>query len=325
MTVHIHVFSTLLAVAAMWILSGVLIRGTDALAKRLHRSGFATAFVVLGLLTSTSEASVAVNAVLEATPQVSAGNLVGASFVIFCLIIPALAVFGNGVSFRHTLRREHLALSLLLILIPLLFAVQGTITRTEGLIMISAYGALFAFLPKKRRGAGELPPADAGTRSAPPLIKTLFLIALGGAGTFLATKFLVRDALYFSDFFSIPASFIGLLFLSIGTNIPELMVGIRSVLHGKKEIALGDYIGSAAANTLIFGFLPLFHGPFPAETEGFLPILPFFLIGIGFFFLFSKSKSSISRNEGILLLLIYLFFVLGEAAALASSGRPIPN
>jgi len=47
------------------------------------------------------------------------------------------------------------------------------------------------------------------------------------------------------------------LFLSVGTNLLELSITITSIWKKHKEVAFGDYLGSAAANTFLFGVLTL--------------------------------------------------------------------
>lgn len=100
--------------------------------------------------------------------------------------------------------------------------------------------------------------------------------------------------------------------LSLGTNLPELSVGIRSLSSGKKEIAFGDYIGSAAANTAIFGVLTVVNKSDVIIPDHFFQRFIFIAAGLGLFYFFSRSKNNISRGEGLILLLVYILFLLVE-------------
>ena len=80
----------------------------DRLAHKLHLSSFAVSFFLLGILTSVPEISVGVNSLIERKPEIFVGNLIGGIIVIFLLIIPVLAVFGNGVKLTHQMSRDHL-------------------------------------------------------------------------------------------------------------------------------------------------------------------------------------------------------------------------
>jgi cation:H+ antiporter len=103
---------------------------------------------------------------------------------------------------------------------------------------------------------------------------------------------------------------ISLMVLSIGTNLPEISLAIRSVVSQKKEIAFGDYLGSAAANTLVFGMLTFLHGkPISIPNRPFIPFF-FMSFGFGIFYMLLRKKNEISRKAGMLLLIVYVFFLL---------------
>src|SRR3989344_2032781 len=92
-----HLFIYTLSFIGIWIGSGLAIGSVERLSKILRVSSFAVSFLVLGLFTSMGELSVGVNAVLENDPEIYVGTLIGASIVIFTLIIPLLAITGNKI------------------------------------------------------------------------------------------------------------------------------------------------------------------------------------------------------------------------------------
>jgi len=118
--------------------------------------------------------------------------------------------------------------------------------------------------------------------------------------------------LYFSNTFNISAFYISLIVVSIGTNIPELSIAVRSAISGKKDIAMGDYLGSAAANTLVFGILILLSGGAVSIINNFAITFVFIFGALSLFYLFFRTKSFISRGNGVLLLGMYILFVALE-------------
>jgi Ca2+/Na+ antiporter len=77
-------------------------------------------------------------------------------------------------------------------------------------------------------------------------------------------------------------------------------------------VALGDYLGSAAANTLLFGVLTFLNRDrIQVSTYSFKTIV-MMLLGLGLFYYFFRSKKDISEREGKILLLAYLLFVIVE-------------
>jgi len=108
--------------------------------------------------------------------------------------------------------------------------------------------------------------------------------------------------------------FIGLLLLSIGSNIPELSVLFYATLKKKRSIALGDYLGSASFNSFLIGILTVLNQKSIVIESGLklnLLILPFGALAL---LILSKGKI-VSKKTGWLLMALYLAFVITELFA----------
>ena len=303
-----HALIFLLSAGIIWFFAGLLIDVIVRIAKRFHQNGFTVAFFVLGLFTSISELSVAVNASLGDVPQVSVGNLVGASFVIILFIVPLLAVAGNGVELKKTLSAKNLLLALGVIGLPSLLVIDGGVTKTDGLIALSFYIMLIysirsqtSFFETTKTIKKEL-----GDRYA---LADWIKVILGGVLIFGAGRFLVGEVVYFATLFNVPSSIIGLILLSVGTNVPELVIAIRSISKKRRDIAFGDYLGSAATNTPIFALVALANGSFAVESVIFAGTFFLTVIGFALFFILAQSGRVISKKEGLALLVFYLAFL----------------
>jgi len=296
----------------IWFLAGILIEATDNIAKRFNRTGFAIAFLLLGILTSISELSVAINAIMEKVPQISAGNLMGASIVIFLFIIPILAIFGNGIQLKHLFSRRDFALSLFVVTVPALLALDGELNRYEGILMIALYVILLYFIQRKKDVKDNIEELKEKIFPVKKHYLDLGKIVGGAVIIFFMSRLLIDEAIYFADLLKIPLSLIGLLILSIGTNVPELVIAVRAIVKKHKEIAFGDYLGSATFNTLIFGLLIIINGPFKIEKIEIVLTFIFLYLGLTIFYIFSRSKNDISKYEGMVLALIYFLFIITQ-------------
>lgn len=305
---HIGIF--LLSLSVLWFFAGMLLDSVGRLATRLCRSGFGTAFFILGFLTSIGEISVAVNAGIGGVPGVSAGNLAGASFVILLLIVPFLAVAGKGLSIKGLVSKETLAFTLIIILLPLLLLADGNVSMLEGAFAIVAYLALAYSIRNRPEGKVSNVCLPVSKKDHKALVLDTLKILVGAAAVFVASHFLVEESVAMATYISVPASLIGLLLLSVGTNIPEIVIAVRAVLRKQKDIAFGDYLGSAAANVPIFGALALFTGGFIVESSQFVATALLALVGFVLFYLFTRTHSELSRKEGTILLMFYAGFVL---------------
>lgn len=312
----IHLFSFLLSISIIWVFSGLLVDAVDRVSKRFNKSGFTVAFFVLGFMTSISELSVMVNSTLNGTPQVSAGNLPGASLLLLLLIVPMLAVFANGIQLQTVLKKQQLALALGVVALPVLCLADGVVTSIEGIFCLGAYGVLLYFIRKIKQD--DVPAVLQGVEyellhKKHAHMKDMSIIIGGALAIFLSGHVLVDEVVYFSESLGVPSSIIALLVLSIGTNIPEIVIAIRSLRKHHADIAFGDYMGSSVANTLIFGMLSIFNGVFRVESSEFITTALFTIVGFSLLFLLSQSGKCLSRKEGIGLLGVYALFVLSQA------------
>jgi len=144
------------------------------------------------------------------------------------------------------------------------------------------------------------------------IYKDLIKIIIGSFIVYMASSILVDKTILFSEIFGVSPFLLSLLGLSIGTNLPELSIALKAASTGKKEIALGDYVGSAAANTLIIGVLSLINAKTLRLQNHFIITFLFMFTGLFLFYYFTRSKNDISRKEGYVLIFVYIAFFLLE-------------
>lgn len=246
--------------------------------------------------------------IAEGKPGIFVGNLIGGIPVIFLLIIPVLAIFGNGIKLNHGLNTKNILFSLGVIVAPSIAILDKKVTSIEGIVIILLYIILVLFIQRKH---GFLDNNSTQTMNIKAYsYKDLLKILAGIAVMFIASQIIVDKTLYFSDFFKIPPFYISLIVLSLGTNLPEMSLAIRSVISGKKDIALGDYVGSAAANALLFGVFTLLNGGEVLTIDNFFTTFVFVAGGLIMFFVFSRSQNTLPRSRGYILIVFYFLFAL---------------
>lgn len=304
----INLLLYLISFVAIWIGAGLIISSTASFSKRLKLSSFAFSFVFLGLLTSTPEFSVGLQAVADHNAEVFVGNLLGGIPVLFLIVIPLLAIFGRGVSLKHELDHPTLLVTLAVIIAPAVYILDRRVTNYEGVALIILYGIML-YMVERKNGIFDRDNTQLLNMKAYSY-KDILKILVGIGIVFVSSDIIVQKTMYFADFFHISAFYISLIVVSLGTNLPELSLAIRSVMTGKKDVAMGDYLGSAAVNTLFFGIFTLLHNGEVITANHF--ILTFFFIATGLFvfYVISRTKNFITRSDGFILVGIYVLFVV---------------
>lgn len=307
---YLNVILFLFSCTILWLASGLVITAIERFSKSTRLSAFAVSALILGILTSLTEISVGINALLERSPTVFAGNLIGGSFVILLCIIPLLAIFNKGIVLRQHLDQTHLLFFIVLLLAPSLLILDGHASRWDAALLVALYG-LFLYILQKKNSL----PTDIRIRRMDKgvIAKNLIKISIGAVLIFFAGKMLVESTVFIADYLEISRLLVSLLILSIGTNIPELVIAVKTTMQKHSEIAFGNYVGSAVTNPLLFGIFTIIHGPFTIQNS-FSSSFIFILIGYVLFFLLARTKSTISFFEGIFLFLFYLLFVLFQAS-----------
>lgn len=290
----------------IWLGAGLVVSSVDRFSRKLGLSSFAVSFIILGILTSTPEFAVGLTAVAEHKPEIFVGNLIGGIPVIFLFIIPILAIFGNGIKINHDFTLKNLLITLGVIIAPSFFMLDKKMSSIEGIILIFLYIVLI-FIVEKKHGFFDRTNVQAMNIKAYSY-KDLVKILLGIGIMFVASQIIVDKTMYFSEILNISAFYISLIALSLGTNLPELSLAVRSVFSGKKDIAFGDYMGSAAANTLLFGIFTLLSGGEVLSINSFYKTFLFVVGGLILFCLFSRSNNTLSRGGGFVLFSLYLIF-----------------
>lgn len=308
----INLFLYILAFILIWVGAGFIVSSTSRFSQKLRLSSFAFSFIFLGLFTSVPEFSVGLQSIAENEPEIFVGNLIGGVAVLFLLVIPILAIFGKGISLRHELDNKSTFLTLAVIGLPSLFILDGRVTNFEGILLIVSYVLILIMV---ERNHGILDGDNSKLMNVKSYsFKDILKILLGISLVFVSSSIIVDKTEYFAQALSIPSFYLGLIIISLGTNLPELSIAVRSVIAGSKDIAMGDYLGSAVTNTFLFGIFTLLNNGEVVTVDNFFITFIFIATTLSLFFYYSKTKKFISRLDGIIMLTIYLLFVVFELA-----------
>ncbi|MBP9716792.1 MAG: sodium:calcium antiporter [Candidatus Levybacteria bacterium] len=294
----------------IWLGSGFIVSSTSKFSEKLKLSSFAVSFLLLGILTSTPEFSVGLQAVADHNPGIFVGNLLGGIVVIFLFIIPLLAIFGNGINLRHEMDNKTLLATMGVILAPSVTVLDKKVTNLEGFVLIILYLVLVFVIQRKNglfsRENNKL--LEKKSYSFKDILKILVGIAI----VFISSSLIVDKTTLFAEVLNVPVFYIGLVVIALGTDLPEMTLAIRSVISGKKDIAMGDYVGAGAASTLLFGIFTILNKGEVITISSFIFTFGFIASGLGLFYYFSRAKNFISRKNGIFMIFIYISFIVFE-------------
>lgn len=309
----------MLAVAALVAGFGLLavapdrfVSGSAGLADRWGVSRVVIGAVVIGFGTSTPEMLVSGLAAGGGDPEVGVGNVVGSNMANIGLIIGVAALIGRLAVPEGLLRRE----LPLMVAATVLFAalVQGGLSRTEGLVLIAALGAVLAFVLRQAQADDptEAELADEveeflTDESAEPAGRLVVDAAVGLVGTLVGAQLLVWGAVDIAESRGLSGGFIGLTIVALGTSLPELVTAVAAARVGEDQLILGNVVGSNLFNCLAVGGVVGVVGPAAIDeralTMGAVGLM-LLITGLGAAVLLRRRE--VSRNEALGLLVTYL-------------------
>lgn len=131
---------------------------------------------------------------------------------------------------------------------------------------------------------------------------------VSGADYLVAGSVSIARKLHISDFV------IGALIVGIGTSMPEMVVSVIGAVNGNADVAIGNVIGSNIFN--VFGILGITAAIFPiavskSNLKFELPLCIFVsvLLLLLIYNFFNGNPPVISRYDGIVLILLFIFFI----------------
>lgn len=148
------------------------------------------------------------------------------------------------------------------------------------------------------------------------MIASVFFLILGFLLLVKGADLFVDGASSIAKRLRIPSLIIGLTIVAFGTSAPELAVSVTAALKGSNDIALGNVVGSNVFNLLVVIGVSAMICPLTVEKSMMKKDYPLsigatILLGILVMdqFLWHKDTMSLSRIDGIILLIVFAFFM----------------
>ena len=306
-----------------------IVKGASGLAQRLGLTPFLTGLVLVAFATSLPELAVNLIAILHGQSELALGNAVGSNVANIGLTLGAAAL-AAPIVVRWRALSPLLVVLVLGTIAVLGLGADGTLSRIEGMVLLFAYVAFFAFaLARSRHESAEVHEAIAtyaristllGQNAIRFVIGAVLvwigsLLVVGGAGVHLFGMDLSHSGA------AVIGKSLGLSPVAIGTALPEVAAAIAAARRGQGDMVMGHVIGASVFNILVivggmaaYGTLAL---PMTDMAPGhfMLPLGYELLAALAFALMLYpvlRGDTRVSTGEGALLLVAYGAWVAFE-------------
>ena len=262
-------------------------------------------FVILAVMTSTPEIIVALFSVLQGTPGISIGDILGSNVFNVGAVLGILGMLGFLKTCCTDLLVELTDILFITSLIPLLLVIFKVVSPFVGVILLGTFLINIYFMAKKRMPIVKV--NNSATVGKEGRKTVVAMLILSFACVIIAARLVVSSGINIALILGAPPILIGAKVVAIGTSLPELTLDLTAVRRGRVQLAVGDILGSNLTNlTLVLG-LVLLTSPFAVDMTIFTEILPFLLITTIIFWRF-LTRGGVSQVGGIILIMTYILF-----------------
>ena len=287
----------------------VVLRRVPRLAAWLRVSPLVVTVLLVAVMTSLPEFCVSLFAALRGQPAAAVGNIVGSNFVTLTFVAGVCALW-RPIAVGPTIRARESSWMILSAALLLVLAMDGRISRTDGLVLLLAYYPYFRGTLDDARQQRQTAPAPAAAGPHPWFDIAVFLAGLGlivlgsdwvvSHGTVLAKRLGMSDIL------------IGVTFYAFGTSLPELAIALGAVLRHHEDVTLGEiYASNIFTGLAVAGVLCLIR-PLPVEPLIVQRDLPLLVLAGVLLQMFVTTGARFVRTEAVVMVALFAVFLAAQ-------------
>ncbi len=320
----------------------VLVRGASSIATAAGLSPLVVGLTVVSFATSAPEFAVTMQAVVNGSPGLAVGNVVGSNIANILLVLGVAAVIAP-LAVKSPVVKRDVPVMVGTSLLATVLSFNGVIAQWQGALLVAV---LLAYLTwtvrvsrreeaeKSRNGdsSGDSDGPDPifaevvePIRKNPPLVISGGLVIVGVALLVGGASLLVSGATSVARSFGLSDLVIGLTIVAIGTSLPELATSVIAAARGQRDLAVGNAVGSNIFNLgAVLGFASMITPGgivIPEAASNFDFVL---MTGVALLLLpVVYTGLAVARWEGVMFLLyyaaytVYLLLASAEHDALA--------
>ena len=286
----------------------VLVKATDHFmhwfskyAREVGLNAHLIGIVLVSAMASLPEMATAVAAGAVALPEIGANILLGTNIAHLFFVMGVIAIFGHGRKVHcPVLERSKIAL-FVLTFVPFLLMLDQQLSRMDGVYLIGFYILYLGILYIKE---GKLWKSKLKMKMDSV---SLVHVVISGLAIVASAYWIMKSATFLTN----PAllTLVSLTAIPLINSFVDLLVGIQSIVHKSKSVAVGDILGSSMSNYLLgLGVLALIF-PFGISILELAFVFTFSMLGMALF-LFHISEGKLDWHYGVTLLLCYVFYVI---------------
>ena len=294
--------------------------GATGIAKRFNLPDIVVGATVVSIGTTLPEVMVSTTGALAGSGAMAYGNAIG-SIICNTSLIAAISIVCNpGPVNTKSMKTPAIFFFVSAGLYCLASYVLGTFPRWMGFVMLAIFVVYMVTTVRNGMKNPDAAHEEEEEEGGKPrtLIQELILLVVGAGVIAVGADLLVEHGQIIAIGLGVPETVVALLFVALGTSLPELVTTITSLRSGHASLGVGNVIGANVFNLVLVSGVAVSLAPFDVPCENFLlntglnmslvfeiPVM----LGVMSLMIFpTLASKKLARWQGILLLCIYAAF-----------------
>ena len=293
--------------------------GATGIAKRFNLPDIVVGATVVSIGTTLPEVMVSTTGALAGSGAMAYGNAIG-SIICNTALIAAISITCNpGPVNVKSMKTPAIFFFCSAALYCFASYVLGEFPRWMGFVMLSIFVVYMVLTVRNGMKNPDAAAEEEEEESKPKALwQELLLLVAGAAVIAVGADLLVEHGQIIALELGVPETVVALLFVALGTSLPELVTTITSLKKGRASLGVGNVIGANVFNLVLVSVVAVSLAPFPVPCENFLldtglnmslvleiPVM----LGVMSLMIFpALATKKLGRWQGILLLAIYAAF-----------------
>lgn len=299
----------LLIIGFFFLIKGadIFVDGASSAALNFKVSKILIGLTIVAFGTSAPELAVSLKALSVGSSDMVLGNVIG-SCILNILLILGISSLIKPITIKDNTVKKELPLCLLIsTLLVVVFldiklgnGLTNQITRSDAIVILLFFTIFIYYivtLAKQKKEKEEKPPFSLG--------KSLLFVIIGLIGIILGSDMVVNNASTIAKTLGVSERIISLTIIAFGTSLPELVTSIVSSKKGEQDLLIGNIIGSNIFDIcLVLGIPVAIFGTITPQSFQNIDLIMLIVSSLILFF-FSTTNKTITRLEGIIMLMIF--------------------
>jgi len=286
----------------------IIIDQSERIALKFNIPEFIIGATLIALGTSLPEMAASIAASYNGKPDIAVSNVIGSNILNITLVLATVFLISKKINPARDFFAKDSTWALVPVFVFILMILDGIISRFDALLLLLLIGAYLLFLLQDAKNIPELEDLEEINESNFSWTKVLPLILLGFVLVVTGAHFTVESASGIAREFGISEWVIGIIMISLGTSLPELVVSVSAALKGKVDMAIGNIIGSNMANTTVVLGAAAMVNPMPVNASAYMFDIATMTIAT-LLLVFITANKLYSKSAGISLIIILGLFL----------------